>query len=81
MTITLTREQERAIQQAIESGLIRSVGEFIESAVEALPRHKSRFDKDKACAAVARIRELRKGVRLELNGISIREFAHIGHRN
>ena len=38
------------------------------------------FDKEKARAAVDRIRDLRKGVRLELQGMSFREFAHIGHR-
>ena len=38
------------------------------------------FDKEKAQAAAARIRELRKGVRLDLQGMSLREFAHIGHR-
>jgi predicted secreted Zn-dependent protease len=38
------------------------------------------FDREKAQAAVARIRELRKGVRLDLQGMSLREFAHIGHR-
>ena len=38
------------------------------------------FDKVKAQAAVARIRDLRKGVRLDLQGMSLREFAHIGHR-
>jgi hypothetical protein len=38
------------------------------------------FDKEKAHAAVARIHDLRKGVRLDLQGMSLREFAHIGHR-
>jgi len=32
-------------------------------------------------AAVARIRELRKGVTLDLQGMSIRELAHIGHKH
>jgi hypothetical protein len=38
------------------------------------------FDKEKAQAAIARIRDLRKGVKLDLQGMSLREFAHIGHR-
>ena len=38
------------------------------------------FDKKKAEAAVARIRELRKGVRLDLQGMPLRDFAHVGHR-
>lgn len=80
MTITLTRDQEKAIQQAIQSGAVRSVDEFIDTAIEALPHRNSEFDRDKARLAGARIRELRKGVRLELQGISIREFAHLGHK-
>jgi len=38
------------------------------------------FDKERARAAGARIRELRNGVKLELHGMSIRELAHIGHK-
>jgi hypothetical protein len=37
-------------------------------------------DQEKAPAAVERIRELRKGVKLGLQGMSIREFAHLGHK-
>jgi len=80
MTITLTPEQERAIKNAIQAGLVRSVDEFIDTAVEALPHQEIGFDKEAAQAAVARIRELRKGVRLDLGGMSLREFAHIGHK-
>lgn len=80
MTITLTPDQERAIQQAIDAGLVRSVDEFIETAIEALPHQGSEFDQERARAAAARIREIRKGVRLNLQGMSIREFAHIGHK-
>ncbi len=80
MGINLTPEQQNAIQQAIQSGLVRSVDEFIHSALGALSRHESRFDKEKARLAGARIRELRKGVVLELQGMSIRELAHIGHK-
>lgn len=80
MTITLRPDQERAIQQAIQAGVVRSVDEFIENAIEALPHRESGFDEKKARLAGARIREIRKGVRLDLQGMSIREFAHIGHK-
>jgi hypothetical protein len=60
--------------------LVRSVDEFIESAIGALPHPENGFDKEKARAAVERIREIRKGVRLDLQGMSIREFAHLGHK-
>ena len=80
MTINLTPDQERAIQEAIQSGLVRSVDEFIDSALGALPHRNGGFDKAKARIAGARIREIRKGVRLDLKGMSIRELAHIGHK-
>jgi Arc/MetJ-type ribon-helix-helix transcriptional regulator len=80
MTITLKPDQEKAIRQAIEAGLVRSVDEFIETAIDALPRPEGGFDQDRARAGVERIREIRKGVRLDLHGMSIREFAHLGHK-
>jgi Arc/MetJ-type ribon-helix-helix transcriptional regulator len=80
MTITLTPNQERVIKLAIDAGLVRSVDDFIDSAIEALPHREPSFDKEKAQAAIARIRDLRRGVRLDLQGMSLREFAHIGHR-
>ena len=80
MTINLTPEQERAIQEAIRSGLVRSVDEFIDSALGALSHRNGGFDKAKARLAGARIREIRKGVQLDLKGMSIRELAHIGHK-
>ncbi len=43
-------------------------------------REHSGFDAEKARQAGARIRELRKGVRLDLRGMSIRELAHLGHK-
>ncbi|MBV8705785.1 MAG: hypothetical protein JO182_25935 [Acidobacteriaceae bacterium] len=38
MTITLTPAQERAIQQAIQRGVFRSVDDFIEAALRTLDR-------------------------------------------
>ena len=37
MTITLKPDQDEAIQQAIDSGVIRSVDESIDAAMGALP--------------------------------------------
>lgn len=79
MSINLTPEQQNVIEQAIQSGLVRSVDEFIHSAMGALSYRNGRFDKAKARLAGQRIRELRKGVRLDLKGESIRELAHVGH--
>ena len=80
MSINLTPEQQDVIEQAIQSGLVRSVDEFIDSALGALSRSEKVFDRERARLAGTRIRELRKGVTLDLNGMSIRELAHIGHK-
>ena len=80
MSINLTPEQQDVIQHAIQSGLVRSVDEFIDSAIDALSQRSGGFDKAKARLAGARIRELRKGVTLDLKGMSIRDLAHVGHK-
>jgi Arc/MetJ-type ribon-helix-helix transcriptional regulator len=80
MSIILTPEQQKTIEQAIESGLVRSVDEFIDSALGALSHRNGEFDKAQAQLAGERIRELRKGVRLDLKGMSIRQLAHTGHK-
>ena len=49
-------------------------------ALVALTRSDEGFDKRKARLAGERIREIRKGVVLDLRGMSIRELAHIGHK-
>ncbi|MGA3099820.1 MAG: hypothetical protein ABSF25_25480 [Bryobacteraceae bacterium] len=80
MQITLKPDQETVIQAAIQAGLIRSVDEFIDTAIEALPLRDAGFDREKAKLAGARMREIRRGVRLGLQGMSIRELAHVGHK-
>jgi Arc/MetJ-type ribon-helix-helix transcriptional regulator len=81
VSINLTPEQQSVIQKAIKSGLVRSVDEFINSAMVALSRPEGGFDKQKARVAGERIRENRKGVMLDLRGMSIRELAHVGHKH
>lgn len=81
MTITLTPSQERAIEQAIRSGLVRSIDEFIDAAIEALPHTAERlFSAEMARNAGERIRELRKGENLQRGGMSLRELAHLEHK-
>ena len=48
--------------------------------MQALSRPERAFDKQKARVAGERIREIRKGVMLDLRGMSSRELAHIGHK-
>jgi Arc/MetJ-type ribon-helix-helix transcriptional regulator len=55
VSINLTPEQQEVIQQAIQTGLVRSVDEFINSALGALSRHEGGFDKEKARVAVRRL--------------------------
>ncbi len=38
------------------------------------------FNAERAQATGARIRELRKGVRIDRQGMSIRDLAHLGHK-
>jgi len=80
VSINLTPEQQNVIEQAIQSGLVRSVDEFIHSAMGALSYRNGGFDKAQARLAGQRIRELPKGVRLDLKGESLRELAHVGHK-
>ena len=85
MTIRVTPETERLVQGEIQSGHFTSVDDLIvqgvrawrershlEGALEASPEVRRR--------AVERIRELRKGVRMERDGLTLREFAQLGHR-
>ena len=80
MQITLKPSQERVLQEAIRTGLVRSVDDFVESAIQALPHRQTGFDKERARIAAGRIREIRKGVRLNRQGETIRELAHAGHK-
>jgi phosphotransacetylase len=80
VSINLTPEQQNVIEQAIQSGLVRrSMNSFIRRWA-LLSYRNGGFDKAKARLAGQRIRELRKGVRLDLKGESIRELAHVGHK-
>ena len=83
-------ELEQRVREGIRSGRFHDVDELLtkaldalfekEAAGEGLPPFEAGFDKARARQAVARIREIRKGVRLDLQGMSIRELAHLGHK-
>jgi Arc/MetJ-type ribon-helix-helix transcriptional regulator len=78
MTIVLNPDQEKAIQEAIDAGLIRSVDELIEAAIEALPRDagvpSSRAD------AIRRMKEFGERYKLSLGERISRKLLHEGHR-
>ncbi len=86
MTITLTPEHERIIQAQLATGEFRSVQEVLEKALAPLKPPASDEaitldDRARAHAAAERIRQLRKGVTLDRpKGMSLREYAHLGHK-
>src|SRR5450759_3025971 len=82
-------ELERRMREGIQSGRFQDVDDLLTKALDALSEKEASskaihgepvFDSERASQAVARIREIRKGVRLDLNGMSIRELAHLGHK-
>ena len=82
-------ELERRMREGIQSGRFHDVDDLLTKALDALSEKEASsktvhgepaFDSERASQAVARIREIRKGVRLDLNGMSIRELAHLGHK-
>jgi len=84
MTITLSPEHERIIQAQLATGQFRSVEEVFEKVLAPLKPQASAAtidEKGKAHAAAERIQDLRKGVTLERpEGISLRDYAHLGHK-
>ena len=85
MTITLTPEHERIIEARIAAGQFHSVEELLDQAlIPFKPSTLENATEEKAAqaqAAAEQIRELRKGVTLERpEGMSLREYAHIGHK-
>jgi Arc/MetJ-type ribon-helix-helix transcriptional regulator len=78
MTIILKPDQERAIQEAIQAGLIRSVDEFIDTAIEALPHAEGEATAREE--AVRRMQEFGDEYRLSLGKPVTRKLLHEGHR-
>jgi Arc/MetJ-type ribon-helix-helix transcriptional regulator len=78
MTITLTPDQEQAIRDAIKAGVVRSVDEFIDSAIEALPHGGQ--DALSREEAVRRMREFADQHHLNLGEPVTRKLLHDGHR-
>jgi Arc/MetJ-type ribon-helix-helix transcriptional regulator len=83
MTITLTPEHERIIQAQLATGQFHSVEEVLDKALAPLKPQSpgATDDTAKAQAAAESIREIRKGVTLDRpEGMSLREYAHLGHK-
>jgi Arc/MetJ-type ribon-helix-helix transcriptional regulator len=78
MTITLTPDQEKAIREAIKAGLVRSVDDFIESAIDALPQGANGAPAREE--AVRRMEEFGETYHLSLGEPVTRKLLHEGHR-
>ena len=78
MTIVLKPAQERLIHEAIRAGLIGSVEEFIDAAIDALPHNGS--EPSSRQAAVARMLEFGDKYRLTLGEPVSRQLLQEGHR-
>lgn len=79
MTIKLKPEQEQAIQKAIESGVVGSVEEFIDTAIALLPQGKGQTSSCRE-AAVRGMEEFGKKYHLSLGEPITRKLLHEGHR-
>lgn len=82
MTIEIHNpELESLLRQQLEAGNFASVEEMLLQTFRGAQFPADEQRKVKALEAAARIRELRKGVTLARpEDVSLREYAHIGHR-
>ena len=84
MNINLTPAQEQIVKDELESGHFRTVEEVIGEALQALREKKQSSDagtsngaqRDAVCEMLAFVEK--NGVRLE--GVSVKELIHEGHR-
>jgi Arc/MetJ-type ribon-helix-helix transcriptional regulator len=69
----LKPSHEQLVQEALDSGRYQNVDEFLDQALSARKTNRvQRYDLEKAQAAAASIRELRKGV--TLGGFKIKDL-------
>jgi Arc/MetJ-type ribon-helix-helix transcriptional regulator len=78
MTITLTPEQESAVREAIQAGVVRSVDEFIEVAIQTLPHRENTISRSEA---VRRMQDFGERHQLSLGEPITRKLLHEGHRH
>ncbi|HWX56412.1 MAG TPA: hypothetical protein VN176_17640 [Verrucomicrobiae bacterium] len=79
MTIKLTPEQEQVIQEAIKSGFVGSVDEFIEAAIAMLP-HSGDHSAQSRQEAIRCMQEFGAQYHLSLGEPITRRLVHEGHR-
>lgn len=79
MTIKLTPEQEEAVQNAIKRGVVRSVDEFIATAIALLPEGKRQTGGSRE-TAVRGMEEFGENYHLSFGEPVTRKLLHDGHR-
>lgn len=81
MHVNLTPEQERLVQDELRSGLYASVEEVIAEALKALHgRERSTEPTADERAAVREMLEFARKSSVRLDGVSVRELIHEGHK-
>jgi hypothetical protein len=85
MTIEIhNAELESMLRERLKSGSFASIEDMLLKTFKELESVSETVDperKAKALAAAASVRELRRGVTLgRPEGVSLRDYAHIGHR-
>ena len=79
MTIQLSPEQERVIQEAIRSGVVHSVDEFIDAAIAMLRQPKDQNENSRR-EAIRRMEEFGEKYHLSFGEPITRKLLHEGHR-
>jgi Arc/MetJ-type ribon-helix-helix transcriptional regulator len=84
MTIHLTPEQEKIVKEELKSGHFRTAEELISRALHALraaaPSSGKRGNNGSRRKAVREMMEFVEKNRISLQGISVKELIHEGHR-
>lgn len=79
MTIQLSPEQEQAIRNAIKSGFVRSVDEFIDIAIAMFPQSGAHSGESR-WAAIRGMQEFGEKYQLSFEEPVTRKLLHEGHR-
>jgi Arc/MetJ-type ribon-helix-helix transcriptional regulator len=84
MTIDLTPEQEKIVKEELKSGHFRTAEELISRALHALlyatPSSNARADNGSRREAVHEMMRFAEKNRTSLQGVSVKELIHEGHR-
>lgn len=84
MVIRLTPELEKIVEERLKSGQFQTPEEVVAEALRALPARLTEAEEAERKAqqreAVARMLEFVKKNRVKLEGITVKELIHEGHR-